>query len=259
MLSLAHLKNPKYANENPWDVEARERKEAATANKKAEQERKMKLAKAMGSLDGWTIGSGGNTGLSSADNARGDYFAKQAQARKAHPGGKINSNKIEATYKFLKRKQEKGAELSKEELDMLARLAGEVGGGGEGGEGGEVALEALKKKAEEEKKEREKERRRKGSFGGGANKDCRKFEKSKGGNGNNPIANGGKGKKNSKGKNGANGGGKKNKGNNNKKDKNVHKASKGKNGNNNKFGGGGGKAKSESTEGMLGGALSSGR
>lgn len=110
----------------------------------------------MGSLDGWTIGSGGNTGLSSADNARGDYFAKQAQARKAHPGGKINSNKIEATYKFLRRKQEKGAELSKEELDMLARLAGEVGGGGEGGE---AALEALKKKAEEEKKEREKERR----------------------------------------------------------------------------------------------------
>ena len=85
----------------------------------SQQARKLKLAKAMPSLAGWTVGSGnGSTGLSSADGAKTDYFKSQAQARKAHPGGKINSNKIEATYKFLKRKQEKGVTLSKEEREV---------------------------------------------------------------------------------------------------------------------------------------------
>ena len=158
VLSLAHLKNPAYANENPWDIEAREKASAAAAAAAAAAASRA----AMGNLDGWTIGSGGGTGIESADDARKNHFKKQA--RQAHPGGKINSNKIEATYKFLKRKQEKGAILSKEEMDIMERMMGTSTG--TEGEAAATALEALKKKAEEERKEREKASSRKGSFGG---------------------------------------------------------------------------------------------
>jgi hypothetical protein len=192
MLSLSHLKS-KYANnpnEEPWETETRLNTEANLAASAAKKAANLAAAAAAGYSN-------------NASSAKGAFFA---QARVAHPGGSIVSNKMEATYKFLKRKQEKGLTLTAQEMDVIQKFVGGDsgggggvgsgrGGGGGGGDEKEDLLRKLSEKAIEEKAINSVNKI--SESGGGANKDLRVFSKHKNGN----DGSGGGGKKGKKGKN----------------------------------------------------------
>ena len=120
-LSLAHLKSSYVSNgssgsgQQPWEIE-KERKEEK--RRLEEEKRRVEGEKRRKEMEGWTRGGkktmgGGGGGLSEGvsegmTEAKRDFFN---QARKAHPGGQISSNKMEATFKFLKKKEARGEVL----------------------------------------------------------------------------------------------------------------------------------------------------
>ncbi len=161
---------------NPWEAEAKERREREEreSSKKAPKSTKVNGANVFG---GKSVSSTKPTKLNFFTNA----------VRVAHPGGKITSNKAEATLKFLRRKQQKGIELTAEEVEIVAKFT--IGNPKEkvGVAASHVLgstptsvipddhlLARLEEKSEEEVRQR-KEKARRGAIavGGGAVKDCR--------------------------------------------------------------------------------------
>eukprot|EP00520_Triparma_pacifica_P010879 CAMPEP_0118644816 /NCGR_PEP_ID=MMETSP0785-20121206/7154_1 /TAXON_ID=91992 /ORGANISM="Bolidomonas pacifica, Strain CCMP 1866" /LENGTH=209 /DNA_ID=CAMNT_0006536627 /DNA_START=69 /DNA_END=694 /DNA_ORIENTATION=+ len=148
-LSLAHLKSDYVGggSRQPWEIE----KEREAEKRRIEEEKKKEgMKKRMSMVSGGEV--------------KRAFFA---QARKAHPGGQISSNKMEATLKFLKKKQARGEELTPNELSIIEKFVGVS-------TSSDDILAELDEKAKKEKKEREEKKKTKGaSGGGGANKDCR--------------------------------------------------------------------------------------
>ena len=159
MLSLAHIRSSYKGTESPWEAEAKE-KRMSKKNK--------------------NVSSGGGAGGGSNCSSRSAYFASMAagaKSRQAHPGGKMSSNKVEATYKFLVKKQARGESLTENELSVVRKFMGPQSEAleelAEGKEVSSALLERLHRKAEAERRERNR-----GGGGGGSNKDCRSIDAS---------------------------------------------------------------------------------
>ena len=168
MLSLAHIRSSYKGTESPWEAEAKE-KRMSKKNK--------------------NISAGGAGGGSNC-SSRSAYFASMAagaKSRQAHPGGKMSSNKVEATYKFLVKKQARGESLTENELSVVRKFMGPQSEAleelAEGKEVSSALLERLHRKAEAERRERNRgggsgSGEGKRGNGGGSNKDCRSIDAS---------------------------------------------------------------------------------
>ena len=90
-----------------------------------------------GGIKGGHAGNGGNVGGNNVigstngnnnnarnNDARNEHFRKMGEARRAHPGGKMSSNKMEATYKFIKKKEGRGEKLSITEMQIISKFVG---------------------------------------------------------------------------------------------------------------------------------------